>query len=110
MVLLQGEFFSSLSESVRNTSIAVGTSSVLIAEIKLSVAPRRDILVRNISPNAADIITVNLGNQQAIANTGIILQQGESFSFSSEATNPCPQCQFTAICATANGLLSIMER
>jgi hypothetical protein len=99
-----------LGEVARNDSVAVGTSSVVISEIRLMQNPRRDILVRNISPNAADIITVNIGPTIAVANVGIILRQYENFSFSSEVSNPCPQGQFTAICATANGVLAIMER
>lgn len=99
----------SLSEPARNATINVSTSSVLIAEVRTRPA-RRDLLVRNISPNAADIISVALGTVQAVANTGIVLQQGESFVFSTDVGNPCPQCQFSAICATANGVLSIMER
>jgi len=98
-----------ISEPVRNVQQAVGTSSILIAEVRLSTAPRRDILVRNISAGVS-VITVNLGMQQAAANTGIILNPGESFSFSTEQTNPCPQCQFTAISSDASGLVSIMER
>lgn len=99
-----------LTEYVRNDSVAVGVTSVIIAEVRPSTVPRRDILIRNISPNAADIITVNLGSVIAVANKGIVIQQGESFSFSTEQSNPCPQCQFSAICATANGVVSIMER
>lgn len=108
--MIADNFFAMTSESVRNEQVAVGTTSKLVAEIRLLTAPRRDILLRNISTNPADIISVNLGNQIAVANTGIVLQQGESFSFSSESSNPAPQCQFTAICATANGILAIMER
>lgn len=100
----------SLTEPVRNESISVGLTSVLIADVRPITIPRKDILVRNTSPNATDTISITLGNQIAIANQGIILQQGESFSFSTESSNPCPQCQFSAICATATGTLSIMER
>jgi hypothetical protein len=99
-----------LSEPSRNVSISVGTSSTIIADIRPSAIPRRDILVRNISSSAADIISVALGTTQAVANTGIVLRQNESFSFSSETGNPSPQCQFSAICATANGTVSIFER
>ena len=108
--MLAENFFAQGGEIIRNEQIAVGVTSTIIANVRLSTSPRKDILVRNISTSVLDIITVNLGSQQAVLNTGIIIQQGESFSFSSEASNPAPQCQFTAICATANGLLSIMER
>jgi hypothetical protein len=99
-----------LTEPVRNDQIAVGLTSVIVADIRPETLKRRDILFRNTSLAAADIITIALGNQTAIANKGIVLQQGESFSFSTETSNLCPQCQFSAICATANGLLSVMER
>jgi len=99
----------SLSEPARSVSVPVGVTSVLIADVRTK-PPRRDILVRNISPNTTDIISVALGTVLAVANTGIVLQQGESFVFSTDSGNPCPQCQFAAICATANGVVAVMER
>jgi hypothetical protein len=100
----------SLSEAARNDSIAVGTTSVIVSDVRQSTLPRRDILLRNISPNATDIISITLGQQQAVANTGIVLRQNESMTFSTSEGNPCPQAQFSAICATATGVLAVFER
>ena len=94
------------NEWVRNETLAVGTTSV-------EVAPQRrriSILVRNTSPNAIDIITVHMGNGLAVANKGIVLQQNESFSDSTDTGYEAFQGTITAICATVNGQLSIMER
>lgn len=99
-----------LSESARNDNVAVGTSSVLIAEVRNLLNPRRDILVRNISPTSSEVISVTIGTQLAVANTGIVLKQNESFVFSTSEGNLCPQAQFSAICSTANGIVSIFER
>lgn len=101
--------FTFLNDVARNEAVLVGASSVIIAEARNEENPRKMILIRNISPNAADIITVNLG-LAATADTGIVLRQYESFTDSTDAGYLAFQAAITAICATANGKLAILER
>lgn len=103
--------YQSFQEATRNEQQAVGSSSVVLAPARQEIQPRQTILIRNISPNAADVITVFFGNAQAVANNGIVLRQYESLSDSTESeAYKCWQGSITAICATANGLVSIFER
>lgn len=97
-------------EPTRNDAVAVGTSSVVISSARQAGAPRKNIVIRNTSANAADIITVNFGATTATANAGIILKQNETATDSSETGYECYQGVITAICATANGTLAIFER
>ena len=97
-------------EPARNEQIAVGTSAVTLCYPRTTSTPRKNILVRNISPNAADIITLNVGITPAVANAGIILRQYETWSDSSDVGYDCVQGTITAICATANGQVSLYER
>jgi hypothetical protein len=99
-----------LQEPTRNEKVAVITSSSVIAEARNRDSPRKVINIRNISDAAADIITVNIGFNQATSENGIVLKQNESFSDSSETGYSCHQGAITAICATANGELAIFER
>lgn len=97
-------------EPTRNDSVAVGTTSTVICEPRNEQNERSVLLIRNISPNAADEITINVGFGEAVANKGIVLKQSESFSESKEAGYKVFQGSISAICATANGVLSIHER
>lgn len=93
----------------KNESLAIGTSNVVISRSRTQDRPRKVILIRNISPNAGDTITISLG-QSATANTGIVLKQYESFTDSTDAGYQAFQGQINGICATATGLIAIMER
>lgn len=94
----------------RNEKVAVAASSKIISDKRNEANPRKMILVRNISTDAADIITINLGAQQATAQTGIVLNKNEFFSDSTDSGYQCFQGTITAICATANGQVAILER
>jgi len=103
--------YTTYQEQARNDSVAVGTSSVVLCLPRNQDNPRKVISVRNTSPNAADIIYINFGLTQATANTGIVLKQNEGFTDSQDGTAYYPfQGSITAICATANGTVSILER
>ena len=97
-------------EPVRNETVAVGISNVTVAEDRNEDAPRKVIVIRNISPNATDIITINFGLSQAVANAGIVLRQYESFTDTQDGGYMPFQGHINAICATATGSLAIMER
>jgi hypothetical protein len=100
----------SSQEPTRNERVLVGNTSIVISERRPQQSPRKTIVVRNISPNETDIITVNLGYEQAVAENGILLKRNESFTDSSETGYLAFQGSITAICATANGVLAIYER
>jgi len=107
----QGQTNFGLQDPARNESVAVGTSSTVVCVSRNGDTPRKVIVVRNISSAAADIITINFGQTQATANTGIRLSQNESFSFSADGGDDRNVWQgtITAICATANGTLAVFE-
>lgn len=97
-------------EATRNEQVSVTTSSSVISNARSPNTPRKKILIRNTSPNATDIITLNIGNNTATANQGVVLYQYEFWSDSSEIGNEAHQGVISAICATATGKLSIFER
>jgi len=105
-----GGIFEQIVEPTRNETVSVGTSSTVISQARNGLNRRKVLLVRNISSAAADIITVTPQFGQAVANAGIVLQPGESYSDSEETGYSPFQGMITAICATANGSLSIHER
>jgi len=93
----------------RNDSLTVSTASVIVSSVRPENNQRKMILVRNISTNAADIISISLGENAAIANKGIVLNPNESFYDVSDNGYVAHQGMINAICATANGVLSITE-
>jgi len=97
-------------QPARNDVVAISTSSVVIFEALADQTPRKSFSIRNTSSNAADIISLTFGNERAVANEGVVLNQNEIWQESSEINNECFQGVISAICATANGQLSIMER
>jgi len=97
-------------EPARNDTVAVGLSSVTVSVARQAGARRKSYFIRNISTNSADIITISFGATPAVANAGIVLKQNEGFTDSSDSGYESWQGTITAICATANGQLSIFER
>jgi hypothetical protein len=102
--------YSTQSEPVRNEQVTVGTSSILIAEQRVQPNKRKVFVVRNISADPLAIITVNMGYLSAVANTGIVLKQNESFTEATDAGYECYQDQISAVCTIAGGILAIFER
>jgi len=106
----QEGIFTFIEEQTRNDKLAVTATSVIVSDSRNAVNPRKNIVIRNTSPNAADIITINIGFSTATSSFGIVLNQNEAFSDSSESGYQCAQGTISAVCATANGQLSIYER
>lgn len=102
--------YQQLQEAVRNDAVAVPASSTLLTYARNRDNKRKMIMIRNISTNVLDVITINLGLQSATANTGIRLNKDESFVDSTSEGYECFQGEITAICATANGNVMILER
>ena len=99
------------TETCRNEQVAVTTTSIEVSKYGNSPATRRKmIIITNTSLNAADIITLRLGHEAATAYNGIVLQQNQSWVDSDSEGYQCWQGKIQAICATVNGLLSIVER
>ena len=95
---------------VRNEAVAVTATSGQVADTFQGRGGRVNIVLRNTSPNAIDIISINLGVASAVAGTGIVLRQNEVWGDSNDSGYQCWQDRIQAVCATANGTLSIMER
>lgn len=102
--------YTTLQEPSRNDSVSVGTSSVTVSEARNSDNPRKVIVVRNNSTAAADIIYISMGSAQAVANKGIVLRQYEVFTDAADGLYQPFQGTINAICATANGSLTVFER
>lgn len=95
----------------RNESLSVIATSSEIASDMEGIGGRSNIIVRNNSPNAVDIITISLGKAAAVAGSGIVLRQNDVWQDSSDGTGyKAYPNEIQAVCATANGVLSVMER
>lgn len=96
--------------NIRNDSISVTTTSIQLSPRRNTFQDmRQEILIRNNSTNVADIITLSLGNTQAIDGAGIVLEKGQAWGGSNDLGilwKGAIQC----VCKTANGVLSVMER
>lgn len=103
--------YSPLQEASRNETVTVATSSTKISDSRNDVNPRIEMTLRNISTDAADVITISLGNTLAVANKGIVLRQFEGVTLTSNEYSPAWQGTINAISTTgtANNL-SIWER
>lgn len=97
--------------NVRQERIPIGTTSVVACEQKAPNVARKVLYLRNTSPNATDIITINLSsNEPAVANVGIVLKQNDQYVETTSEGFVCWQGQVNAICATIDGQLTILER
>jgi hypothetical protein len=103
------DFVSAMEEPTRNESVIISTSSIGIADRRTIANPRKVILVRNISGNG-NRATIYMSNAIATANTGIILEDGESFTDSTGEGYSCHQGSIQAIGSAAATVLSIFER
>lgn len=99
-------------EPTRNETVAVTTSSTTVALDVSASTGRKSFVIRNMSTDATDIITIVMGNQPAVANKGVVLRQYESYGESNDSGFMCWQGQIQAISAAAVGTvqISIFER
>lgn len=100
----------SLQEITRSDIVLVGTANTIVSQPRNTTPKRKVITVRNTSAAAASIITISFGQNPAINNAGIVLRQYESFTDANDGGYECFQDQINAICADANGQLSVFER
>jgi hypothetical protein len=96
----------------RNEQVDVTATASTIAESRSEDQPRQVISIQNTSPTAGtDLITIRLGSSGiATANNGLVLDVGDIWTDATDSGYQCHQDTITAICATANGKLSILER
>ena len=103
--------YGTVQEATRNEALAVGITSIVVAQPKQFLdQPRKVITIRNTSPNATDTITLNMGQNPAVASAGIVLKQNETVTDSMDGGYLPWQGTITGICATATGTLAIFER
>ena len=92
-------------ELVRNESVTVGTSSVVLATAR----KRQEFAVINNS-TAGQIITICRGTNNATAGKGVPLGPGTMWIESNGEGYKCCQSVVTAISNAAAGTVCVMER
>jgi len=100
------------TEQTRNELVAVTAASTTILSDVSGAGGRQQFLIRNLSTDATDIFTIVLGNQQAVANQGIVLRQYESYGEANDSGFLCWQGQVQIISAAAVGTVqaAVFER
>ena len=100
-----------MTSGTRNESLAVGTTSLEVADDLLGRSGGRiSIFIRNVSLNAVDIITLTLGTPASVPGAGFVLKPGDFFLDSNDSGYKCWQGTIQGACVTANGVLAIAER
>ena len=99
-----------IEEITRQSIVLVGVTNTIVADPRNTLPKRKVLTVRNNSAAAASIITISFGQYPAINNAGIVLRQYESFTDANDGAYECYQGQINALCADANGSLSVFER
>jgi hypothetical protein len=94
-------------ENIRNASVAVGVSSVIVAP-RLFSGQRRVLCLTNTS-TGGQIITISTG-KEATALSGIVLYPAGSWSESIDAAFIPSNLEFWAIGSAASGTLAVQER
>lgn len=95
-------------QATRNENVAVTTASSQVCIPRNNANKRIVLLIRNISGNGTRI-TLSLSNFPAVANVGIVLEDGESLTDTSDISYECWQGPIQAI-GSAAGTLTIFER
>jgi len=96
---------------VRQQQLSVTTTSSKVADMTMPSNRRKVLYFRNTSPNAADIITIALSsNAPAVDDVGIVLKQNDQYVETTSEGFEAWQGQVNAICKTANGKLTVLER
>jgi hypothetical protein len=95
-----------ITESTRNDSVVVGTSSTLISDTR---ERRTAIYLKNTS-TGSQVITVCFGNKAAVLYEGVTLSVGDVVIDSNGEAYLCYQGQIQAISSAADGRISVYER
>lgn len=96
---------------VRSEEVAVGVTAKIICDPRSELQPRLDLAIANTSATkGTDLIYIKLGSDGVATATNWVLDVGDTLVISGEQGFPCHQDTVTAICATANGKVNILER
>lgn len=95
----------------RNERVNVGTSVVIISEDRTEIQPRTAIILQNASTTAGtDLIYIYFGSTGTASTTNFVLDVNDVLGDVNDGGYVCNQGTVTAVCATANGKLNIIER
>ena len=97
------EYFRGDTEYVRNALISIKTTSTKIANAR----PRQLLYFRN---NGSNNITIHFGKGLAVANEGIVLKSGATYSESNSEGFQVYTGTITAIAETGTTNLAVVER
>jgi len=97
------------TEPTRNEKQTIGTTSTLICEKRNQTNERKVLIIRNTSDADNKIITIAIGNEQATAQNGIVLNRNEAFTDTTETGYKCFQGQISGICEVEGGKFSKFE-
>lgn len=96
--------------SSRNEQITIGTTSTNVSLSRISTEEKYNCRSYRNTSTGGQVITIVMGNQQAVAKNGIVLNPNETFSDSSGENYECWQGNINAISDLADGKLSVFER
>jgi hypothetical protein len=95
----------------RNEQVSVTATVGKIAEDRSELQPRQGIIITNTSPTAGtDYIYIYFGSDGVATTTSYKLDVNDTISDITDGGYICNQGTITAVCATANGKLNIIER
>jgi hypothetical protein len=95
-------------ENTRQTSIVVGTTSVLVSEAQIGDTQRKVLVLTNTSAGG-QTITLSFGDE-AVANNGIVLYPTGAWSESLDSAYTPSNDRIFAIASAAAGQISVYER
>jgi len=107
---MENTVFGTIVEPTRNATVAVGATSVSIAEARSEQNKRKVLHIKNVSTDTSIVVTVNFGFGIAAVNTGVVLNAGEAVTDTSESGYECYQGMVMAIASAAGGSVAIFER
>lgn len=96
-----------MKENVRNATVAVGTTSVIVAPPVLE--NQRRVFVATNTSTGGQTITLSWG-QEAVAGSGIVLTPNGSWSESVDSAFIPNNQQIYAVASAASGTLAVHER
>ena len=97
-----------MTDRIRNASLAVGTTGVIIAP-QLFEGQRSVLVITNTS-TAGQIITLQTGEQAQAGGAGIILYPAGSWSESIDSAFMPSNLEYWAVASAAAGTIAIQER
>lgn len=98
-------------QPTRNEQVSVTATASIISEDRTEIQPRTAIILQNTSATpGTDLIYIYFGSNGVATTTSFKLDVGDTLIDVTDSGYICNQGTITAICATANGKLNIIER